>query len=145
MAENLGSIAIPAVLGACVVKLGFVLCDSGKAAVHATDLSGPEAMDALSTALAVGAGLTLATFGERILGSWDVPGLFLKYTRDLFLVNGRDVTMAERVNRSFAEEPELDSMLVIVGANHVAGLSKLLIGSHGFQDRSLPQESLKNE
>lgn len=145
LTENLGSVIIPTVLGACVVKLGFVICDSGKAAAHASELSSEQAMDAVSTALAVGAGLALATIGDRVLGKWDVPGLVLKYTRDLFLVNGRDVSMAKRVKDAFSEEPLLDSMLVIVGANHVDGLAKNLTSTYGFQERLLPQESLKNE
>ena len=53
------------------------------------------------------------------------------------LLTGRNENMAENVIKSFEGDPELNTMLVIVGRDHVKGMRQLFEHNHGFRKLSL--------
>ena len=54
-------------------------------------------------------------------------------------LDGRNMTMVENINRAFLENPEQDTMLVIVGEDHIDGMKQLLSEHFSFSSHDLSE------
>lgn len=127
--ENVGSVALPVVLGACAIEITRVFCDAG---VGVASGNSSQSVDALYGLLALGAGAAAATYSEKIMGKFDFLSAALKYVKNIFLVNGRDETLSNGIVAGLEANPE-DVMLVIIGKDHADGLVRNLSERWGFR------------
>ena len=134
--ENLGLLELPA---------NFALVGLGLTLPHFTG-QGNAAVDAASALV------TLVTFAGT---AYTFTGLGLKKRHEtkkwykvIFplqsaLLDGRNETMVQNIEKGFSENPEHDQMLVLVGRDHVRGMKALLIENHGYSPAEVPGKAAK--
>lgn len=126
LAENLGSVAIPGILAACVYTIGSAVCELGGA------LTAGDSMSALEAGGAVVGTLVILNGMKRILGKYDIVHLAARSALEISFRRGRNKTMVGNLIKAFEQNPELDTMLVVVGSAHISGMGKLLSQQQGF-------------
>jgi hypothetical protein len=129
--ENLGLLELPA---------NFALLGLGLTLPQFTGQGNP-AVDAASALV------TLITFTGT---AYTFTGLGLKKRHEnkkwykvIFplqsaLLDGRNETMVRNIDAGFANNPDHNQMLVVVGRDHVRGMRALLIENYGYSPAALP-------
>lgn len=125
LAENLGSIAIPAGVGAIVCGAAACIAISAR-----TPQAGGMALHDWKTLASISGGLVISYGVFKYLPFEKIE----KWSESLVVkafVNGRNKTMAKNILRAVQDE-QVDSLLVIVGSLHVEGIKALLV-NEGFR------------
>jgi hypothetical protein len=133
LAENIGSVAIPGAVAACLYAIGLTVCEIG------SSLAAGDEIRALETVGTIVGGLVLGEGIKRLLGKYDVIALVVRYTLEVSFGRGRNQTMTNNVFKAFEKNPSLDTLLVIVGSNHISGMGHLLNQQRGFLEIPLDQ------
>ncbi|MBK8201102.1 MAG: hypothetical protein IPK68_01830 [Bdellovibrionales bacterium] len=134
LAENIVSVIIPGAVAACLYGIGLTVCEIGSSLASGGGIHG-----ALETLGALVGGLALAEGMKRILGKYDVVALVARYPYEVSLGRGRNQTMTNNVFKAFEKNPSLDTLLVIVGSNHISGMGHQLNQQRGFLEIPLDQ------
>jgi hypothetical protein len=131
--ENLGLLELPANLTLVGLGLGLPhFTGQGNAVVDATS--------ALVTLITfVGTAYTFTGMGLKKRHETK------KWYKVIFplqsaLLDGRNETMVRNIDAGFAENPDHDQMLVVVGRAHVKGMKALLIESYGYSPAIIPDK-----
>jgi hypothetical protein len=136
LAENIVSVIIPGAVAACLYGIGLTVCEIGSSLASGDGIHG-----ALETVGALVGGLALAEGMKRILGKYDAVALVVRYPYEVSRGRGRgrNQTMTNNVFKAFEKNPSLDTLLVIVGSNHISGMGHLLNQQREFLEIPLDQ------